>query len=174
MLEGKSLNLRLMEESDLDEYLDLDNRYAEQGEFLPPRFRSRTSIRKDFQDTNGYWGDDKGCLVITTKEGRMVGCISFIRRIPAQAGIEIGYQILKKEDRGRGYGTEALRMIVAFLFESKPIPRLEIVTTADNSAARRIAEKCGFRHEGTMRSSFYVRGRYVDSVVYGLLREESN
>jgi RimJ/RimL family protein N-acetyltransferase len=84
----------------------------------------------------------------------------------------VGYIILRREDRGRGYGTEALRIFSAYLFDAKPTERLQLVTMAGNVPSRRIAEKCGYQLEGTMRKFGFVRGKYVDAVMYSLLREE--
>jgi hypothetical protein len=47
------------------------------------------------------------------------------------------------------------------MFELKPIQRLQICTASENEAARRVAEKCGFVFEGTMRKAYFARGKYL-------------
>ena len=172
MIEGKNVILRLFSKEDVDEYVKLENDYAELGEFLDPIFHSQMARRKEFEESKGWWDEDKGCMVIADKQGRMIGAIAFFRRSPLFAGYEVGYLILRREDRGHGYGTEALRIFSAYLFDLKPIPRLELLTVDRNVPARRIAEKCGYKHEGTYRDYWFVRGHYVTGVQYALFRED--
>ncbi|MGD2109787.1 MAG: GNAT family protein [Phycisphaerae bacterium] len=172
MLEGKNVILRLFTEEDVKEYVELENDYAELGEFLDPTFHSQMSRKKEFDESKGWWDDDKGCMVMADKEGRMIGVVAFFRRSPYLAGLEVGYMILRREDRGHGYGTEALRIFSAYLFDLKPVPRLELLTVDQNVPARRIAEKCGYKHEGTFPNYWFVRGKYVTGVQYGLMRED--
>ena len=170
MLEGRQVILRLFAEDDLDEYLQLFNEYSERGEFFPIAFHAIPPTRKDFQET-GWWGEDMGRMLVTTREGRMLGTIGFFKDVKYHAGYEVGYWILRAGDRGQGYMSEALRIFSAYLFELKPIPRLQITTVRANSAARRIAEKCGYRLEGDFRNHGFLRGKYVDVERLALLRE---
>ena len=171
MLEGPNVILRLFTEDDLDEYLRLENTYAEQGEFAPIGFRSPAQFRKEFSET-GAWEENLGRLLITDKKGRMLGTIMFFKEPSYQSGYEVGYTILRREDRGRGYMSEALRILSAYLFELKPVPRLHLTTPVENTPARRVAEKCGYKEEGVLRQVGFARGKYVDCVRYSLLRNE--
>ena len=55
---------------------------------------------------------------------------------------------------------------------SLTLPILQVATAVDNIASRRIAEKCGYKHEGKFRKFFYMRGKHHDCHVLSLLREE--
>ena len=171
MLEGPNVILRLFTEDDLDEFLKLENTCAEMGEFAPIDLRSPAAFRKHFSETGG-WDDKLGRMLITDKSDRLLGHIMFIKEPSFQSGYEVGFIIFRRENRGKGYTTEALRIFSAYLFEVKPIPRLQLSTHADNVAARRVAEKCGYKLEGTLRQMFFTRGAYVDYVLYSLLRDE--
>jgi RimJ/RimL family protein N-acetyltransferase len=96
----------------------------------------------------------------------------FIKEPSYQSGYEVGFVVFRREDRRKGYTTEALRIFSAYLFELKPIPRLQLGTHVDNVAARRVAEKCGYKLEGTLRQAWFARGTYVDYALYSLLRDE--
>jgi len=171
MLEGPNIILRLLTDDDLDEFLKLDNTYVEMGEFTPVDWRSPAAFRKQFGETGG-WDDKLGRMLITDKSGRMLGHIMFMKEPSYQSGYDVGFAVFRREDRGKGYTTEALRIFSAYLFELKPIPRLQLGTHADNIAARRVAEKCGYKLEGTLRRMFFARGAYADCVLYSLLRDE--
>jgi RimJ/RimL family protein N-acetyltransferase len=68
--------------------------------------------------------------------------------------------------------SEALPIFSAYLFALKPIPRLYLHTAPGNTASQRVAQKAGYRHEGTLRQSFFLRGNVVDCELYSLLRDE--
>ncbi len=171
MLEGPNVILRLFTEDDLDEFLKLDNTYAEMGEFAPVDLRSPAAFRKHFSETGG-WDDKLGRMLITDKSGHIVGHIMYIKEPSFQSGYEVGFVVFRREDRGKGYTTEALRIFSAYLFDLRPIPRLQLSTHVDNIAAQRVAEKCGYKLEGTLRQMFFTRGVYVDYALYSLLRDE--
>ncbi len=171
MLEGPNIILRLFTDDDLEEFLKLENAYAEMGEFAPIDFRSPAAFRKHLSEAGG-WDDKLGRMLITDKSNRILGHIMFMKEPSFQSGYEVGFVVFRREDRGKGYTTEALRIFSAYLFELKPIPRLQLGTHADNIAARRVAEKCGYKLEGTLRQMFFARGAYVDCVLYSLLRDE--
>ena len=74
--------------------------------------------------------------------------------------------------RRRGLAEDSVRVLCRYGFETRGLHRLQIDTLADNGPMRRVAEKLGFRHEGTMVASSWVNGTFLDDVVYGLLAEE--
>lgn len=170
MIEGKNINMRTIRESDVDELFELFSLIADRGDFdsfnLPSEFNLKKKIRE-----NGMWEEDFGLLVITDKTGRLIGDISFFKGLKYAEGYEIGYRLYRKADRGKGYMSEALKLFSAFMFSVKPIRRLQVNMFSENIASRRIAEKCGYKHEGTMRQTVYCRGKYYDLELFSLLRE---
>lgn len=85
--------------------------------------------------------------------------------------MEIGYAIIPKE-RGKGYGTEAIQLMVDYLFLLKDIPRITINTDARNAASIKAAEKAGCEKEGTIRKGGFTWGQHADCCILGILREE--
>jgi RimJ/RimL family protein N-acetyltransferase len=79
---------------------------------------------------------------------------------------------LLPETHGQGYGTEIIRMLCRYGFRNRNLRRLELETLASNTAMRRLAEKCGFMHEGTQREREYDGDGFADLVIYGLLRRD--
>ncbi len=72
----------------------------------------------------------------------------------------------------KGYGTEAVRLLIDYGFKLHNIRRVELSVMANNPAAIRCYEKCGFRKEGVARQAFFSEGAYVDKIYMGLLRSE--
>jgi len=171
MLVGKNITLRLFTEEDLDEFLSFENTFSEFGEHSRVDFRSPVKFRKQFIETGG-WEENLGRMLITNQAEKMLGHIVFYKEPPMMSGLEVGFGIFRRADRGKGYTSEALRIFSAYLFELKPIPRLQLHTSQGNIASRRVAEKCGYQLEGVFRNYFYARGEYQDCVQYSLLRDE--
>jgi RimJ/RimL family protein N-acetyltransferase len=73
--------------------------------------------------------------------------------------------------RGAGRGARAVALVVSWLFEYG-MRRVEMTTTPDNGGALVLARRLGFAQEGVLRQRAIERGRPVDIVWLGLLRDE--
>jgi RimJ/RimL family protein N-acetyltransferase len=74
--------------------------------------------------------------------------------------------------RGRGYGSEAQRLLVRYLFAHTHVNRIEATTEISNVAEQRALEKAGFTKEGILRGSTFRQGQWHDQVIYSVLRDE--
>ncbi|MGP4110315.1 GNAT family N-acetyltransferase [Streptomyces sp. 4N509B] len=74
--------------------------------------------------------------------------------------------------RGKGYGTDVVAVLCHYGFVVRGLQRLQIETLADNTAMLRSAERNGFVREGTLRSSVWVMGEFLDEALLGLLAHE--
>jgi len=83
-------------------------------------------------------------------------------------GIALG----EKAHWGKGYGTEATRLVLRFAFGELNLHRVELEVYDFNRRAIRSYEKAGFRHEGIRRQALYRNGRYHDVHLMGILHEE--
>jgi len=83
-------------------------------------------------------------------------------------GIFIG----EKDEWGKGYGTEATALITEYAFATLNLNRVVLRVHEDNERGIRAYEKVGFRREGVLRQDIYREGRYWDTLVMGILREE--
>ena len=72
---------------------------------------------------------------------------------------------------GTGKTYLAMAQAVSFLL-AKRVNRIRLVIHPDNAASRRLAEKCGFQHEGTARGAWYHRGRHQDVEIYAILHDD--
>jgi RimJ/RimL family protein N-acetyltransferase len=85
----------------------------------------------------------------------------------------VGYW-LAPQARGHGHMTAAVRLLASWAFDALGLARLELTTDPENVASQRVAQRCGFRREGELRSHMFVlhSGERRDSLVYGLLPGE--
>lgn len=168
MIQGEKINLRLIKKDDINTLVELVNNLQDRGEYSEVTISSEVSFWKHFNES-GFWKEDFGRMLITSKTDSILGNITFYK---GAIGYEVGYQIFRKEDRGKGYGSEALKLFSTYIFELKPINRLTISILDGNAASRKLAEKCGYLCEGTMRQAYFARGKYHDIQVFSLLRNE--
>jgi [ribosomal protein S5]-alanine N-acetyltransferase len=171
VLKSKSIALRPVRETDLDQlyafHLDIDNR----GNFFPRGVLAQPAFRKQFAET-GFWSKDEGMLVIVSPDDVILGHIEFFKTVNYLDEYELSYQVYLAEHRGKGAATEAVQLLVRYLFESKRVNRIRLVIHPDNLASRRLAEKCGFRHEATARSAWYHKGKHHDVEIYAILHDD--
>ncbi len=95
--------------------------------------------------------------------------LSNIRRRAAQF-VTLGYW-MGREYAGRGLMTEAVGMVVPFVFDNLALHRIHAAFLPSNTASRRVLEKNGFREEGFAENYLQIDGKWCDHVLFGLTRE---
>ena len=164
MLEGKTVNLRIIEKEDLPLVKEWDNDVGIMGEYEPIIQETKADLEKQYDKlTEGQW------FFIEKKDETKIGFIAhFVTHGKLRA---IGYALLPNE-RGKGYGSEAISIIVDYLFLSKDIVRIQAETHPHNIASQKALEKAGFKKEGIIRQSFFSRGVWRDTAIFSILKEE--
>lgn len=164
MLKGKNVSLRIVEKEDLPLWTEWANDPKLLGEYLRLRQSSKTDLEKQYDKSP----PEAKSFFIEKKDGTKVGGI--LHFLVGEL-MEIGYALIPSE-RGKSYCTEAVKIMVDYLFLSKDIVRIQARTNQQNMASQKVLEKAGFKKEGTMRKSNFSRGKWIDMLVYSILREE--
>ena len=86
--------------------------------------------------------------------------------------IELGIGIGDRDYWGKGYGREAIGLLLHYAFHYLGVRRIELTTHAKNERAIRCYLACGFVEEGRPRKVVWIEGEYVDLVNMAILREE--
>ncbi|ADL52386.1 GNAT family N-acetyltransferase [Clostridium cellulovorans] len=86
----------------------------------------------------------------------------------ATVGISIG----DEEYKGKGYGTDAMKTLVNFIFNEVNVNKVKLNVFSFNERAIKSYEKVGFKKEGVLRQEIYRFGKYYDVIVMGILKEE--
>lgn len=76
------------------------------------------------------------------------------------------------EFRGKGYGSQALSMLLHYAFGELSLNRVTAVVTAYNEGALRLFRKFGFMEESRRRNALYRDGKFWDVIGFGLLNAE--
>ncbi len=114
-------------------------------------------------------------LVIEVRDGngwKMIGnCGVFDIDTIGRLG-EIGIMLGEKDEWDKGYGTEAMSLLVRHCFETLNFNRVYLRVYAENLRAKRAYEKAGFVEEGRLREAVYKNGKYDDVIIMSVLRAE--
>ena len=173
MIEGKLINLRAQELTDLDRLHTWIND-REVTRFLSMRYqvsyaaeeawvRDRASRAIAFGDVH---------FAIETKDSVHIGGISFHQTSPEDRRARLGVMIGDKAYWSKGYGTDAMVTFLRFAFDEMNLHRVDLTVDVENERAIACYRKCGFVEEVRQRRSRYVRGRYGDQLIMGILRDE--
>lgn len=84
----------------------------------------------------------------------------------------LGVSIYPPEYWSGGYGTEAMKLWVEYLFTASDSHRLDLETWSGNVGMCKVAQKLGFTEEARIRQARKVRGELHDRMIYGILRTE--
>jgi len=104
-------------------------------------------------------------------KGKLVGLAGFNWIDHANRSAAIGYW-LGQDAEGHGLMTRAVAALLQHGFRTLDLNRIELRAGVRNRRSRAVAERLGFRHEGTLRKAERLYERFVDHAVYGLLVEE--
>jgi len=110
--------------------------------------------------------------VITTLEGAPLGWVNRYRKKLRTDAWFVGINICEDEYLNRGYGTEALRLWVDYLFANSEVHKIGLDTWSFNPRMVQVAEKIGFTYEGRQRAMQFWQGQWLDLLHYGILRSE--
>jgi RimJ/RimL family protein N-acetyltransferase len=174
MIYGERVRLRGMEREDLPHFVDwLNDPEVTKGLalFLP---LSQADEERWFEKLADRPPEEKP-LAIDVKGGRdwtLAGSSGFHNIEWNNRAAEIGIFIGDKSIWNKGYGTEAVRLLLRHGFETLNLNRIYLRVHGTNQRAIRAYEKAGFILEGRMRQAIYKHGRYEDQLLMSVLRSE--
>lgn len=106
------------------------------------------------------------------EEGKYIGgcginSINWLSRI-----VTVGIFIGDKNYWGKGYGTDAMKVLLRFIFEQMNMNKVKLNVFGFNQRAKRSYEKCGFKVEGVLKQEIFRDGQYYDDYAMAILFEE--
>ncbi|QWU15326.1 ribosomal-protein-alanine N-acetyltransferase [Paenibacillus sophorae] len=132
----------------------------EQAEELIDRWNQK------FERNQGIrWG------ITLRSESRVIGTCGFHGWMKNHYKAEIGYELTPEYWR-QGYMTEVIQKIIEFGFNNLGLNRIEAFVEPENVGSRKVLEKIGLSEEGTLKEHFYWRNRFVDTVIYAILKKD--
>ena len=111
-------------------------------------------------------------MIWTLAEGRLIGNTDLSDINWSSGNAWLGIWIGDKEFLGRGFGTDAMKIIINYAFMEMNLRRISLTVFSYNERAFHLYEKLGFQLEGRERKSIHRAGTRADLVYMGMLRRE--
>jgi RimJ/RimL family protein N-acetyltransferase len=173
VIAGRRCRLRPLSRSDLSHSLKWRNDPAVRDAVLGYRFPVTEKMEEGWYDrVLADQGGKRATFAIEDLDGALAGLVHLFDidwpcRL-AHFGIVIG----ESSRQGRGIGSEATALMMAYGFDTLNLERIELRVVDSNVRARHIYAKLGFADEGRLRRAAFIAGAPADVIVMGLLREE--
>jgi len=119
-------------------------------------------------DTAGEWFQ---FAVVLRSTGQLIGDCAALPHADDPRQCEIGFTIATGH-QGHGYATEAVRLLMGYLFTARGKHRITACCDARNTASAAVLERLAMRREGHLRQSTWAKGEWTDDLVYALLHDE--
>lgn len=116
--------------------------------------------------------DQKGFVIAHKDTEKYIGQIDLFHVDWKNRCADMGIVIGNSEWQNKGFGTEAIHLMQAFVFQQLNLNRLQLEVHDYNENALKCYLKCGFKEEGRLRQKHFSNGRYSDVVYMGILKEE--
>ncbi len=172
MLTGQRVRLRAMEPADAESLWRWNND-PEVTRWLDteyPESLAHTVHRAAELPRNSY--EQLLLMVETLAEGRLIGVACLRDARPENGRAELDLYIGEKDCWGRGYGTDAVRVICRYGFDQMRLHMIALWVVAGNTGAIRAYEKAGFVQDGRHREAFRRNGAWHDLILMSLLEGE--
>lgn len=173
MYTGQKVRLREYRKEDIELALKYFND-PEVKRFLLPGIPYPLTLHEEqkwFEAISAF-KDSYDFALETLDKGHFIGGCSISNVQWKNSVATIGISIGDKEYWGNGYGTDALKVLLSFIFNEMNINKVNLTVYSFNERAIKSYEKCGFKVEGILRQEIFKDGKYYDKVAMGILREE--
>jgi len=124
-------------------------------------------LEQAYADNSREW-----FVVVIKENSRVIGEAGLLRIDRAWRTTDVSVIIGEKEEWGKGYGTEAILLLLDRAFRGLGLHRVAIGVVGFNDRALRFWEKIGFKKEGVERDGYYYDGKYYDFVMMSILEDE--
>lgn len=140
--------------------LDEDNR-----RFVPDEvFETVEEAKETIEFLINCYESGEGPLVypVLLKDGTNIG---YVQLVPIKEGVEVGYHIGKEFTR-KGYATEAMKALLKYKLPEENISKVYGICVSENTASKKVMEKCGFVKEFEGRGDYQGEQREIARYVY--------
>ncbi|MFD3916039.1 MULTISPECIES: GNAT family N-acetyltransferase [unclassified Streptomyces] len=137
--------------------------------------RSRTEVEgivsRSIASATASPRDEYALALVARDSGELTGYVRLALDPHQQRAATIG-GALRSDSWGRGYGREAVRLLLALGFLDLDLHRVWAARAPMNTASAKTLLASGMTEEGVIRGHVHVHGAWRDSITYGILREE--
>ncbi|KOY14530.1 GNAT family N-acetyltransferase [Paenibacillus xylanivorans] len=171
LLETKRIYLRPFESTDVDAYFP--GLFDAEMRRLTGTQNSFTRPQVERYIENAAQDDSRLMLLIALQDNdQVIGDIALMDMHTKNRSAHIRIAIDNTEHQGKGYGSEAILLMLDYGFGTCNLHRIELEVYAFNQRAIRTYEKLGFQREGVKRDALYYHHQYHDAIQMSILENE--
>lgn len=168
-LNGERIYLRLVEDTDVEQLTKINNTANARimgDDDAPYPFSIETMSQ--FTKSNDTM---KNFAICRIEDDELLGSLAVYGINYQNSTCEIGL-IVADDVKRQGYGYEAMKVIIEFVFNYLPMNKIKLQVFSFNAAAINLYQRLGFSHEGTLKEEIFRFGTYHDLENYALLRSD--
>ena len=171
-LETERLLLRRVNESDVNEVFALRSNLETMKYISRPLVKTIDDALEHIAMINAKIENNEGINWAITYKGspKLIGILGHYRIKTEHHRAEIGY-MLHKEHNGKGIITEAVQEVVKYGFNEMKLHSIEAIIDPKNFGSEKVLQKCGFIKEAHFKENEFFEGRFLDSVIYSILKK---
>ena len=132
------------------------------------------NVRKEKEYMENNYKNDSSFAIVTINEDKLIGTVSLEKVDNINRTATLGIFIGDKEYRSKGYGTEAIRLILDYGFNYLNLNNIQLEVLEFNERAIKSYKKCGFKEYGRRRKCKFLNGQYYDKIYMEVLAENFN
>ena len=173
LLSGTKVRLTALTPNDLTTiaHWHQDAEFLRLFDALPAYPKTEAALARWLEDA--HKATDAFLFAIRSLEGdELIGQIELDGILWTHRASWVSIAIGDPKHRGKGYGYEAMQLVLRFAFDELNLHRVQLTVFSYNESAIALYEKLGFQREGVYREHLQRDGRRYDMCLYGLLRHE--
>jgi len=174
LLRGEKVYLNLPNEDDVDTLTAWFNKDFEMMKWLGihPVYPMTHKDEKDWIELTRSEADSYIFAMRSLEDDALVGTCALFGVDWRSSNAELGIVVGDANRRSKGYGSDAMRVLLRFGFMELNLHRIYLQVQHENTRGIRAYEKVGFVHEGAQRQMILREGRFRDNVYMSVLRRE--
>ena len=146
------------------------------NDFEVTDYTGRSSILMSLEDEKDYLTTRKNnsmpFVIVKLENDEMIGTAGLEHINQINKSATLGIMIGEKENRGNGYGEEAINLLLDYGFNYLNLNSINLDVLEINKRGIACYKKCGFKEMGKRRENVFVNGKYYDMVVMDILKGE--
>ncbi len=131
-----------------------------------------TTLSGERKYLEGNCSPEATFVIVTLEDNKMIGTVSLEKISNSHRTATLGIFIGDKEYLNKGYGTEAIKLILDYGFNYMNLHHIELQVMEFNTRALKCYKKCGFKEVGTIRENRFINGKYYNTICMDILKQE--
>jgi RimJ/RimL family protein N-acetyltransferase len=171
MIRGSKIQLRAIEEADLEFYYSWIND-EETNQWRGLYHPTSLDEAKEWIAKQRKQGPTLLNLAIETSDRVLIGFVGLSGICPRSRRAEVWIYIGSKDHWGHGFGEDTVRTLCGYAFKEMNLHRIWLECNPEFENVVRCYEKVGFKTEGILRDAYYRAGKFRNTCIMGLLRDD--